>query len=123
MPKVHTDPEVDLRRAQVERVFAKFGGDRGVNVVAPKNATFCFVELETPRQCDLALQEMTRRKGIAYRITRAKRTRFEALQEERAAAAASAQSQLGKRKKEGESTSPAHKAAAPPMSVQKLRGV
>jgi RNA recognition motif-containing protein len=87
LPKIHTDPEVDLRRAELERAFRKYGGDRGVTVVVPKNATFAFVEMESERQADLALQEMT----TQYRVNRARRTRHEALQEERAAAEAAKQ--------------------------------
>lgn len=82
LPKIHTDPEVDLRRAELERAFRKYGGDRGVSVIVPKNNTFAFVEMESERQADLALSEM----ATQYRINRARRTRHEALQEERAAA-------------------------------------
>ena len=67
----------------------KYGGDRGVTVVVPKNATFAFVEMESERQCDLALNEMAAHSQ--YRINRARRTRHEALQEERAAAEAGRQ--------------------------------
>jgi len=84
LPKIHTDAEVDLRRAELERAFRKYGGDRGVTVLIPKNSTFAFVEFESARQTDLALQDM----AAQYRINRARRTRHEALQEERAAAEA-----------------------------------
>ena len=53
-----------------------------MSVIVPKNNTFAFVEMESERQADLALQEM----ATQYRINRARRTRHEALQEERAAA-------------------------------------
>lgn len=78
----------------MERAFRKYGGDRGVTVLVPKNSTFAFVEMESERQADLALQEMANQ----YRINRARRTRHEALQEERAAA------ELGKVGKAKEST-------------------
>lgn len=91
LPRIHTDPEVDLRRAELERAFRKYGGDRGVSVIVPKNTTFAFVEMESERQADLALQEMSSQ----YRLNRARRTRHEALQEERAAAEAA---NLGKPK-------------------------
>lgn len=91
LPKIRTDPEVDLRRAELERAFRKYGGDRGVTVVVPKHSTFAFVEMETERQADLALQEM----ATQYRVNRARRTRHEALQEERAAAEAA---KMGKTK-------------------------
>jgi RNA recognition motif. (a.k.a. RRM, RBD, or RNP domain) len=82
LKKIHTEPEVDLRRAELERAFRKYGGARGVTVLVPKNSTFAFVEMESERQADLALQQM----ASQYRISRARRTRHEALQEERAAA-------------------------------------
>lgn len=89
LPKLHTEQELDLRRAELERAFRKYGGDRGATVIVPKNSTFAFVELESERQCDLALNEMAL--NVQYRITRARRTRHEALQEERAAAEAGKQ--------------------------------
>ena len=44
-----------------------------------KNSTFAFVEVETERQADRALSEMQSK----YRINRARRSRHEALMEER----------------------------------------
>jgi RNA recognition motif-containing protein len=82
---------VDLRRAELERAFRKYGGARGVTVLVPKNSTFAFVEMESERQADLALQQMVSQ----YRVNRARRTRHEALQEERAAAEAG---KMGKKK-------------------------
>jgi Galactoside-binding lectin/RNA recognition motif. (a.k.a. RRM, RBD, or RNP domain) len=80
--KISSDAEVELRRAELERAFQKYGGDRGVLVVAPTNATFAFVEMESESMTDLALREMSER----YRMNRARRSRHEALREERAAA-------------------------------------
>ena len=80
LPKIYTEAEVDLRRAELERAFRKYGGDRGVQVIVPTN-TYAFVEMESERQTDLALNEMA---GL-YNLSRAKRSRHEVLQEERAA--------------------------------------
>jgi hypothetical protein len=52
----------------------------GAIVTAPLNCTFAFVELESERQVELALLEQ---KSL-YRMSKARRTRFEALQEQRA---------------------------------------
>ena len=82
LPKIFAESDVDVRRAELERAFAKYGGDRGVvHVIVPTNATYAFVEMESERLCDLALQEMAGQ----YRLNRARRSRHEALQEERAA--------------------------------------
>jgi hypothetical protein len=54
------------------------------------NQTFAFVELDTERQADLALQEMQDQ----YRMNRARRSRHEALQDERAAAEAATQGKI-----------------------------
>lgn len=82
--KIFTQAEVDLRRAKLERAFRNYGGDRGVDVIVPTNTTYAFVETESERLADLALQEM----AGEYRLNRARRSRHEALQEERAAAEA-----------------------------------
>jgi hypothetical protein len=84
LSRISTETEVDLRRAELERAFRKYGGDRGVTCIVPTNTTFAFVEMETDRQADLALAEMANK----YRLNRARRSRHEALQEERAAAEA-----------------------------------
>jgi RNA recognition motif-containing protein len=86
LPKIHSEAEVDLRRAELERAFRKYGGDRGVQVIVPMNAAYAFVEMESERQADLALAEMSSK----YRINRAKRSRREVLREERAAREAAA---------------------------------
>jgi hypothetical protein len=83
LPMVTTDAEVELRRAQLERAFRKYGGDGGVMVTVPTNATFAFIECDSEQQASLALEEM----ADEYDIKRARRKRHEALQEERAAAA------------------------------------
>ena len=90
LSKLHSLPEVELRRAELERAFRKYGGSHGVAVVCPMNATYAFVEVETERQADLALQEMASK----YRLNRARRTKHEALQEERAAAEAANEGKL-----------------------------
>lgn len=90
LSRIATEAEVDLRRAELERAFRKYGGDRGVVVTVPTNTTFAFVEMETERQADLALTEMQDQ----YRMNRARRSRYEALQEERAAAEAAKQGQV-----------------------------
>jgi RNA recognition motif-containing protein len=87
LSRIHTEGEVDLRRAELERAFRKYGGDRGVTCIVPTNTTFAFVEMETDRMADLALAEMAGK----YRMNRARRSRHEALQEERAAKEAAKQ--------------------------------
>ncbi len=82
LPKLSSQPELELRVAELERAFRKYGGAQGANVICPPNSTFAFVELETERQTDLALREM----GSRYRLNRARRSKHEALLEQRAAA-------------------------------------
>jgi hypothetical protein len=84
LSRISTEAEVDVRRAELERAFRKYGGDRGVTCIVPTNTTFAFVEMETDRQAELAMAEMASK----YRLNRARRSRHEALQEERAAAEA-----------------------------------
>uniref|UniRef100_A0A7S4RBW9 Galectin n=1 Tax=Ditylum brightwellii TaxID=49249 RepID=A0A7S4RBW9_9STRA len=86
LTKIKHEAQVDLRRAELERAFRKYGGALGCKVTVPTNSTFAFVEVETERQADIALQEMAHR----YRLNRARRSKHEALQEERAAAEAKA---------------------------------
>jgi hypothetical protein len=81
LPKIFSETEVDHRRAELERAFRKYGGARGVTCIVPTNTTFAFVEMETERMADLAMSEMANK----YRLNRARRSRHEALQEERAA--------------------------------------
>lgn len=81
LSKISTQSEVDIRKAELERAFRKYGGARGVTCIVPTNTTFAFVEMETNRMADLALSEMSSK----YRLNRALRSRHEALQEERAA--------------------------------------
>ena len=81
--KIFTEPEVDLRRAELERDFRKYGGALGAVVTIQTNSTFAFVELESEAATDLALVEMADK--YPNRINRARRSRYEALQEERAA--------------------------------------
>ena len=82
LQKISTQAEVDLRRAELERAFRKYGGTHGVTCIVPKDTTFAFVEMESERQADLALSEMSTKYP---RINRARRSRHEALQEKRAA--------------------------------------
>jgi chemotaxis protein histidine kinase CheA len=84
LAKISNQAEVELRRAELERAFWKYGGDRGVQVIVPTHSTYAFVEMESERMADLALAEMADK----YRLNRARRSRHEALQEERAAAEA-----------------------------------
>jgi RNA recognition motif-containing protein len=87
LQRISTEQEVDLRRAELERAFRKYGGDHGAVATVPMHQTFAFVELDSERQADLALQEMQDH----YRMNRARRSRHEALQDERAAAEAAIQ--------------------------------
>ncbi len=87
LPKLSLQPQIDLRRAELERAFRKYGGQQGVQVVCPPNSTFAFVEVETERLADLALREM----GNKYRLNRARRSRHEALLAKRAASQDAAQ--------------------------------
>lgn len=82
LTKIYTEPEVELRRAELERAFRKYGGPQGCEVKVPTNSTFAFVEVETSRMADLALREMQN----TYNISRARRTRQEVLQSQREAA-------------------------------------
>ena len=84
LTKITTDVQVEVRRAQLERAFAKYGGARGVTVVAPKKKSFAFVKFECATQAAAALCEM----AVHFNVARAKYTRPEALEAKRAAAAA-----------------------------------
>lgn len=79
--KIHSVTDVEVRKAELERAFRKYGGNRGVLVVVPVRKTFAFIEMDTERQADLALSEMSH----LYQLGRARRSKHEALQEERAA--------------------------------------
>lgn len=81
LPKIYTQTEIDVRRAELERAFRKYGGNEGVSVICPLNSTFAFIELDSPHATDLALKEMS---GM-YRLNRARRSRHEALMEQIAA--------------------------------------
>eukprot|EP00536_Pseudo-nitzschia_multiseries_P005314 jgi/Psemu1/318621/estExt_fgenesh1_pm.C_990005 len=82
--KIRTDQQVELRTAELERVFRKYGGARGVSCLVPKNSSYAFVEFETEHMCDVAMQQMPG-SGFPYKINRARRTKHEALMEARAA--------------------------------------
>lgn len=86
MPKIRNDREVELRRAELERAFHLYGGARGVSTLVPKNASYAFVEFETEQMCNHAMQEMAEK--YPYKIGRARRSKHEALMEQRAAEAA-----------------------------------
>jgi len=81
LPKLTTEAEAIIRRAELERAFVKYGGKLGAIVTAPLNCTFAFVELESQSQAEQALLEQSSN----YRISKARRSRFEALQEQREA--------------------------------------
>ena len=85
LSRIFSEADVDLRRAELERAFHKYGGAHGVTVIAPTNVTYAFVETESEKQADLALTEL----AGTYRLNRARRTKHEALQDERAAKEAS----------------------------------
>ena len=86
LSKCMSDPEVDLRRAELERAFRKYGGPSGVVAVSvQKNSAFAFVEVASEQQADLAILEM--KQSGRYRINKARRTKHEALLDERAKAA------------------------------------
>lgn len=76
---ISTQREVKIRRVELERGFRKYGGPRWVACIVPKDKTFAFVEMETERLADLALKEMASR----CTLSRAQRSRHEALQEKR----------------------------------------
>jgi hypothetical protein len=82
--KIKTEQQVDIRRAELERVFRKYGGARGVSCIVPKHSSYAFVEFESEHQCSVCVQEMPGT-SFPYKINRARRTKHEALMEERAA--------------------------------------
>ncbi len=84
LPKIYTETQIELRRAELERAFRKYGGAHGVTALCPPNRTFAFVEVESHRAADLAMREMCEK----YTVNRARMSRHEALMEERAAAQA-----------------------------------
>ena len=86
LSKISTETQIDLRVAELERAFRKYGGALGVTVICPPNCSFAFVEVESHRAAELAIRE----KSSKYSVNRARRSRHEALMEQRAAAAAEA---------------------------------
>lgn len=83
LPRLSKQADLDLRRAQLERAFSAYGGARGVTVIVPAKKTYAFIEMESEAATERALRDMSQ----LYRMNRARRTRHEALQEARAAAA------------------------------------
>ena len=81
LTKLRSQPEVDLRRAELERAFRKYGAKGLVLVSVQMNSSFAFVEVATEQQADLALIEM----AGTYRVNKARRTKHEVLMEQRAA--------------------------------------
>merc|ERR1712070_387554 len=79
---IKKESDIDFRRANFERFFRKYGGDRGVIVTIPTNSTFIFIECATEQLANLALEEMADK----YDIKRARRKKHEALKEAREAA-------------------------------------
>eukprot|EP00804_Cyclotella_cryptica_P009813 CCRYP_016261-RA/>CCRYP_016261-RA protein AED:0.29 eAED:0.29 QI:0/-1/0/1/-1/1/1/0/126 len=66
--------QIHLCHAELERAFEVWWSVGGVAVIVPKDTTFAFVESY------LAMREM----GDWYRVNKARRTKHEALMEERA---------------------------------------
>ena len=77
--KLQTDAQIELRKAELERAFFRYGGARGATVIAPKHKTFAFVEFESAHGASLALREMSSQ----YCLTRARYTRQEALNDQK----------------------------------------
>jgi len=82
LKKIRTTQQVELRTAEMEREFGKYGGPRGVQTIVPKHSRYAFVEFETEQQCSMALERL--KATYPYQLNRARRTKHEALTEERA---------------------------------------
>ncbi len=82
LPKLFTEAQLELRRAELERAFRKYGSALGVTVDCRPKCSYAFVEVESKRAAELAIKEMSGK----YLISRAQMSRHEALIEERAAA-------------------------------------
>jgi Galactoside-binding lectin len=89
LDKIRTERDAEIRRANLERQFMRYAGDRGVSTIIPLHSTYAFVEFETERGADLALQELSG--TLPYKINRARRSKHEALTEKREAETAAAQ--------------------------------
>jgi hypothetical protein len=50
LPRIQSVSDMEVRRAELERAFRKYGSDRGVIVVVPLNRSFAFVEMESERE-------------------------------------------------------------------------
>lgn len=94
LPKIYTETQIDLRRAELERAFRQYGGAHGVTALCPPNRSFAFVEVESYRAADMAVREMSDK----YTVNRARMSRHEALMEERAAAQTTSSSASGDKK-------------------------
>lgn len=77
LPKIHTITQVEVRRAQLERAFRKYGGMLGVTVTAPNHKSFAFVEVDSAPQAELALGEMRN----LYQLCRARQSKFEEMKD------------------------------------------
>jgi hypothetical protein len=95
--KIRADRDVEIRRAELERAFAKYAGPRGVSTIVPKNSSYAFVEFETERMCGRALEELA--SSFPYKLSRARRSKHEALMDQRAATEAA---KAGKSKESGD---------------------
>lgn len=91
---ISTATEVDYRKSQLYRVFRPYeSGQHGPTVTVRPRSSIALVEFTDERAADLALAQMGQghpvltEMGPNYRLTRAKRSRHEALEEERAATA------------------------------------
>ena len=81
LAKLNTDSAIEWRKAELERAFRRYGGPRGITVVAPKQKSFAFLEFESAAATTAALREM----ASQYCLIRARYTRQEALEAQRAA--------------------------------------
>ena len=78
LTKLSDSASIELRRAELERAFRKYGGTHGAIVDPRANSTYAFVELESERMTDLALTELQ----STYRMNRARRSKQEIIQEQ-----------------------------------------
>ena len=80
LSKLSDNASIELRQAELERAFKKYGGAQGAIVIVPINSTYAFVELESERMTDLALTELQ----STYRMNRARRSRQDIMKEQQA---------------------------------------
>ena len=73
-----TEPQVELRQAELERAFCKYDGALGVTVTCPPNCSFTFVEVKSYQAADMAIREMTSK----YTVNRVRRSQHDASMEQ-----------------------------------------